>query len=88
MGLVEGSGNFSIVRADPQSTRGWRSKYYGQKEPAISAILETDRTQVVFWTFFGFEEDAVELDSGMLKIKSPTLNTTVDLDTLHLNTLP
>lgn len=88
MGLVEGSGNFSVVRADPQSTRGWRSKYYGQKEPAISAILETDRTQVVFWTFFGFEEDAVELDSGMLKIKSPTLNTTVDLDTLHLNTLP
>ncbi len=87
MGLLNGDARFSVVRADPQSTRGWRSKYYGQKEPAISAMLETDQPQVVFWTFFGFEEDAVELDSGMLKIKSPTLNTTVDLDTLHLNTL-
>jgi len=85
---LDGDARFSVVRADPQSTRGWRSKYYGQKEPAISAMLETDRPQAVFWTFFGSEEDAVELDSGMLKIKSPTLTTTVDLDTLHLNTLP
>ena len=88
MGVLDGDARFSVVRADPQSTRGWRSKYYGQKEPAISARLETDQPQVVFWTFFGSEEDAVELDSGMLKIKSPTLTTTVDLDTLHLNTLP
>ena len=82
MGLVEGSGNFSVVCADPQSTRGWRSKYYGQKEPAISTMLETDQSQVVFWTFFGFENDVVELDSEMLKIKLPNLTTTVNLDTL------
>ena len=68
MGLVEGSGNFSVVRADPQSTRGWRSKYYGQKEPAISAMLETDQAQAVFWTFFGFEEDVVEAKGNTLHI--------------------
>ncbi|MDP1545306.1 MAG: alginate lyase family protein, partial [Anaerolineales bacterium] len=36
VGLMEGEGKFSIVRADPNSTRGWRSRYYGHKEPAIS----------------------------------------------------
>ena len=68
MGLVEGSGNFSVVRADPQSTRGWRSKYYGQKEPAISTMLETDQPQAVFWTFFGFAEDIVEAKGNTLHI--------------------
>src|SRR4030095_3403757 len=36
MGLLKGNGNFSVVRAHPDSTRGWRSRYYGHKEPAIS----------------------------------------------------
>jgi len=52
MGMLNGEGKFSIVRADPNSTRGWRSKYYGHKEPAISAMLETDQAQATFWTFF------------------------------------
>lgn len=68
MGLVEGRGNFSVVRADPKSTRGWRSKYYGQKEPAISTMLETDQPQAVFWTFFGFAEDIVEAKGNTLHI--------------------
>ena len=37
MGLVEGNGTFSLVRADSNSTRGWRSRYYGHKEqPSLS----------------------------------------------------
>jgi asparagine synthase (glutamine-hydrolysing) len=68
MGLVEGSGNFSVVRADPKSTRGWRSKYYGQKEPAISTMLETDQSQAIFWTFFGFEDDVIEAKGNTLHI--------------------
>jgi asparagine synthase (glutamine-hydrolysing) len=68
MGLVEGSGNFSVVRADPQNTCGWRSKYYGQKEPAISTMLETDQSQAVFWTFFGFEDDVIEAKGNTLHI--------------------
>jgi hypothetical protein len=68
MGLLDGDARFSVVRADPQSTRGWRSKYYGQKEPAISAMLETDQPQAVFWTFFGFEGDVVEAKENTLHI--------------------
>ncbi|MDQ3006237.1 MAG: heparinase II/III family protein [Chloroflexota bacterium] len=70
MGLVEGNGKFSIVRADPTSTRGWRSRYYGHKEPAISIWLETDQPHVTFWTFFGFESDVVELDGKSLRVNS------------------
>src|SRR6185503_7920225 len=50
MGLVDGNGKFSIVRADPTSTRGWRSRYYGHKEPAISVMLETNQLQACFWS--------------------------------------
>ena len=69
MGLLEGEATFSVVRGDPNSTRGWRSRYYGDKEPAISAMLETERTQACFWTFFGFEEDSVELSDRVLDLR-------------------
>jgi hypothetical protein len=70
MGLVEGKGNFSLIRAEPTSTRGWRSRYYGHKEPAISVILEANQPQVTFWSFFGFENDIVEVEGNSLRINS------------------
>jgi asparagine synthase (glutamine-hydrolysing) len=62
IGLAEGNGNFSLVRADPNSTRGWRSRYYAHKEHAISVILEANQSQVTFWSFFGFENDVLEIE--------------------------
>lgn len=74
MGLLEGNGNFSVVRADSNSTRGWRSRYYGHKEPAISVMLETNQPQVTFWTLFGVESDLVELTGNVLKINSQSID--------------
>jgi hypothetical protein len=74
MGLTKGKADFSIVRADPTSTRGWRSRYYGHKEPAISILLETYQPQVTFWTFFGSENDVVELDGNVLKVSSKNIS--------------
>ena len=74
VGMAEGNGNFSIVRADSNSTRGWRSRYYGHKEPAISAMLETNQPRVTFWTFFGSENDIVEVDGDALKVNSQTIS--------------
>ena len=70
IGKVEGNGSFSLVRADPNSTRGWRSRYYGHKEPAISLMLEATQPQVTFWSFFGLEDDVVEVVGDELKINS------------------
>jgi len=74
MGLIEGNGNFSIVRADSNSTRGWRSRYYGHKEPAISVMLEASQPHVIFWTFFGFEDDVVEIEGNVLKVNSQKIS--------------
>ena len=69
-GLLEGEAKFSTVRADPNSTLGWRSRYYGHKEPAISLLLEASQSHACFWTFFGFEDDVIELSGNDLKINS------------------
>jgi len=74
VGMTEGKGNFSVVRADPNSTRGWRSRYYGHKEPAISLILEVHQPQVIFWSFFGFENDVLEVMGNELKINSKKIS--------------
>jgi asparagine synthase (glutamine-hydrolysing) len=86
MGLMEGESTFSLVRADPNSTRGWRSRYYGHKEPAISAMLEADRPNACFWTFFGFESDLIGMEGKMLTVKSPGMNSSIDLAATDLNT--
>jgi hypothetical protein len=83
VGLINGKSTFSVVRGDPDSTRGWRSQYYGDKEPAISALLETNQSNVCFWTFFGFENDIVELAGNELKIKGDGEETSIDLANLN-----
>ena len=79
VGVVEGKSTLSIVRGDPDSTRGWRSQYYGDKEPAISLLLETDQPGATFWTFFGFEEDVVQVEGETFKLLSPELRTSINL---------
>jgi asparagine synthase (glutamine-hydrolysing) len=78
-GVLSGEFNFSVLRADENSTRGWRSRYYGHKEPAISMMLETDQSQALFWTFFGSETDSIQLINETLKISSPTWETSINL---------
>ncbi|MCL4271983.1 MAG: heparinase II/III family protein [Anaerolineales bacterium] len=67
-GLLNGEGKFTALRADSNSTYGWRSRYYAHKEPAISLLLETHQTNARFYTFFGFESDTVELSGDILFI--------------------
>ena len=74
MGMLDGNGKLSIVRADPNSTRGWRSRYYSHKEPAISIQLDATQPQVTFWSFFGLEDDVVEKVGNELKINSKSIS--------------
>ncbi len=67
-GMLTGNSTFSIVHADANSARGWRSLYYGQKQPAISLALEANQARACFWTFFGHENDLVELKEHHLDI--------------------
>jgi asparagine synthase (glutamine-hydrolysing) len=83
VGLIDGKSVLSVVRGDPNSRRGWRSQYYGDKQPAISAMLETDRRRACFWTLFGFEGDLVELRGNTLKISYEGGDTWIDLVELN-----
>lgn len=84
-GLLTGDPASSIVRADQNSTRGWRSLYYGQKQPAISLALETDQPQACFWTFFGLENDLVELKEHNLNITTSGWRAAVNLSAIDLS---
>jgi len=80
-GLLNGNGSFSTLRADPGSTRGWRSQYYGHKEPAISLLLEAEQSNAIFYTFFGFENDTLTLEGHVLNLHAGDLQTGIDLHT-------
>ncbi len=69
VGVLEKQGTLSLVRADPESTRGWRSRYYGHKEPALSLQLEVCSERATFWTLFGFQGDLVRLDGPILQVQ-------------------
>jgi len=78
IGMLDGKGELSVARADPASIRGWWSRYYGHKEPAISVMLEADLPQVTFWSFFGFEDDSVSLSGNTLQVN----DTEIDIKTM------
>ncbi|MHB8132578.1 MAG: alginate lyase family protein [Anaerolineaceae bacterium] len=62
------NGNFSILRGDPQSTRGWCSRYYAHKEEAISLALDLEQRETFFWTFFGHQDDEIIANDHQIKI--------------------
>lgn len=46
-------GNCSVVRADGETTRGWRSAYYLDRTPALSLALDVRASAARFWTLVG-----------------------------------
>lgn len=85
LGLLDGDAALSLLRADRTSVRGWRSPYYGKKEPALSVMLEADQPRACFWTFFGFEKDRVWLEDGRFKFHSSEQEISVDLPSLSIS---
>ncbi|HEX5808225.1 MAG TPA: alginate lyase family protein [Anaerolineales bacterium] len=79
LGLVDGTSAFSIVRADSNGTRGWRSQYYGEKEPALSVMLETTQPRAIFWSFFGADGDSVKQAGSVLNIEFMGAKTSINL---------
>ncbi len=73
-GLLNGEGKFTILRADSNSTYGWRSRYYAHKEPAISVLLHAHQPTARFYTFFGFKTDAIELSGDTLIINQAKIS--------------
>ena len=70
----------SLVRADPDSPRGWVSRIYQQREPALSFGIEGDASDAWFWTLFSDEPPEVGCAAGMLKVSASTWSSEIFLN--------
>jgi hypothetical protein len=68
VGSMDAPGRFSIVRADVDSTRGWRSAYYLDRGPAPSLALDVRAASLRLWSLFGPAGASVSLMEGALEI--------------------
>ncbi|MEM8946011.1 MAG: alginate lyase family protein [Planctomycetota bacterium] len=71
--------NVALVRADPDSPRGWQSRYYHDREPALSLSSQVRECQVRFFTLLGPGSFQVNLGSTQLEIAASELQVKVDL---------
>jgi asparagine synthase (glutamine-hydrolysing) len=58
----------SLVRADHEGPRGWRSPYYYFREPAISVGLQTSARSLLCWTVFGPQPSQIQQTERTLEI--------------------
>jgi len=86
LGTVVGTAASSLVRADPNSARGWRAPYYSCREPALSLHLTASVGAVWFWTVCGPEPVEVTVTQARLQIHAASWRAVIDLGTN--NTVP
>lgn len=79
MGAIEGSGAYSLVRADEHSARGWWSQYYFSREPAVSIAMELEADTTVLWTVMGPEECEAQGKTGQLALVTSSWRATIGL---------
>jgi len=73
--------NYSLIRADKDSPRGWSSPYYYYREPAISLDGISRATSSFFWTFFGPTPFNIRIDENIINIKTQKWNFSIFLHT-------
>lgn len=67
-GRISGECSSSLVRAELETTRGWRSPIYAEKEPALSFALAAVDNSCLFWTVLGPSGWNIEAGLGSLEI--------------------
>jgi hypothetical protein len=80
MALLSGDGQYSLVREDAVSTRGWRSRSYMQKEPALSVALEAQADSTRFWTVFSPSKCSVETSQNNFQIQTQNWKALIQLN--------
>lgn len=70
VGTFEGQTSCSLIRADPQTARGWRAPYYHFREPALSLTAEQTASAASFWTLFSPERCNVEVQNEEIQIRA------------------
>ena len=68
MGSLSSNAACSLVRADANSPRGWRSPYYNHREPALSVDVKARAKSQTFWTLFAPEACRVASNDSSMNI--------------------
>lgn len=79
IGGIEKPIEFSFVRADEETPRGWVSSYYHDKSPALSVAATTRSQRQIFYTVFGPEPVDVHWKKDGLRIDGESWNCEVKL---------
>jgi hypothetical protein len=79
-GLLEGTGESSLIRADENYPRGWQSRYYYHKEPALSFDLVTEHSTATFYTILGPGINDVQIEKDTINIFSDSHSVQVRLN--------
>ncbi len=69
----------SVVRADTSSPRGWQSRYYHDREPAISLSLNIHERSAFFYTLLGPDDCQLKLQENELRITSSNWKASIHL---------
>jgi asparagine synthase (glutamine-hydrolysing) len=72
---------WSLVRGEENSARGWNSPYYGYRDPALSLSFTVRARSTVFWSLFGPEAGEIIWDGRFLGVKTREWSASVELVT-------
>lgn len=75
----------SLVRADPESTCGWVSHYYGHKEPALSVQLQAHHHEMLFWSFFGEDSFSMVSKPDQLNLTNDDITVQIKKDLISIS---
>jgi hypothetical protein len=61
------------------SAEGWRSRFYSQREPALSLSVTTDAAEANFWSLFSPINGAVTLSETAIQVHTTSGLVTITL---------
>ena len=73
------SGKCSLTRAVENSAEGWRARFYGEREPALSLSVQAEAAEANFCTLFGPFEGVVTMSETALHVETPSNRITIAL---------
>ena len=78
-GTISGGATSSLVRADPESARGWRAPFYNYREPALSLALTETASSTIFWTLFSPQACVIHVQETGIQIRGEEVSFDVEI---------
>jgi asparagine synthase (glutamine-hydrolysing) len=79
-GANSGPLDFSLKRGDEHSPRGWQSRYYAERLPALSMAGECQQSSSLLWTLFSPTRGQIQFEGGLCLVSIGVTTTTVQIN--------